>query len=86
MKTFLPIDLKNMTSNLSDDIEHETATEDVKREGTCTIIFLYLASTASIRGYSLMIALKKIRKFDFLLTPFKLLSHLSLKQASLTSH
>ena len=86
MKTFLPIDLKKMTSKLSDDIVHETVTEDVKREGTCTIIFLYLASIASIRGYSLMIALKKIRKFYFLLTPFKLLSHVSLKQTALTSH
>ena len=40
-----------MTSNLSDDIEYETATEDDKREGTCTIIFPYLTPIASIRGY-----------------------------------
>ena len=60
MKTFLLIDPKKMTSKLSDGIEYETATEDVKREGTCTIIFLYLASIASIRDYSLMIALTKL--------------------------
>ena len=60
MKTFLLIDPKKMTLKLSDDIEYETASEDVKPEGTCTIIFLYLASIASIRDYSLIIALKKL--------------------------
>ena len=28
-----------MSPYLSDDIEHEAATEDDKREGTCIIIF-----------------------------------------------
>ena len=40
-----------MTSNLSDDIEYETATEDAKREGTCIIVFLYPITIVSIRGY-----------------------------------
>ena len=33
-----------------------------------------------------MAALKTIRKFGFLSTPVKLLSHLSLKQTAITSH
>ena len=33
-----------------------------------------------------MVALKKIKKFEFLSIPVKLLSHLSLKQTALTSH
>ena len=40
-----------MTSNLSDDIEYERATEDTKREDTCMIIFFYFVSTVSIRDY-----------------------------------
>ena len=40
-----------MTSDLSDDIGYETATEDDKSEGICTIICLYLVSVVSIRGY-----------------------------------
>ena len=48
---FLRLELKNMTSNLSDDIEYERATEDTKREDTCMIIFFYFVSTVSIRDY-----------------------------------
>ena len=40
IENFLRIDLKKMTSNLSDYIDHETEarTEDAKRERTCVII------------------------------------------------
>ena len=67
-----------MTSNLSDDIEYKRAPEDTKREDTCIIILFCFVSTVSI--------LKNIRKFDFLLTPVKLSSHLSLKHTPLNSH
>ena len=66
MKTFLRIDLKKMTSNLSDDIEYKRATEDTKLEDTCMIIVFYFVSTVSIRNYLQMAALKNIRKSDFL--------------------
>ena len=71
---------------MSDDIEYEAATEDAKREGTCRIIFLYLVSFVSIRGYPQMALLKKIKKVEFLSTPVKLLPHCSLKETVLTSH
>ena len=50
-KTFLRIDLKKMTSNLSDDIEYKRATEDTKCEDTCIIGLFYFISTVSIRDY-----------------------------------
>ena len=39
---FLRLELKNMISNLSNDIEDKRATEDTKREDTCVIIFFIL--------------------------------------------
>ena len=47
-----------MTSNLSDDIEHETAVEEAKREGTCITILFYFVSNGSIRVYPQMAALR----------------------------
>ena len=86
MKTLLRIVLNKMTSNSSDNIEYKRATEDTKREDTCIIILFYFVSAVSIRDYSQMAALKNIRKFDFLSTPVKLLSHLSLKKTLLNLH
>ena len=40
-----------MASNLLEDIEHETAIEDAKHKGTCTIILFYFVYTVSIRVY-----------------------------------
>ena len=40
-----------MTSNFLDDIEHERATEDIKLEDTCMVIFFYFVSTVSKRNY-----------------------------------
>ena len=51
LKTFLQIDLKKMTSNLSDDIEYKRTTEDTKCEDTCIIGLFYFISTVSIRDY-----------------------------------
>ena len=75
-----------MASNLSHEIEYKKATEDTKHEDTCIVILFYFVSTVSIRDYSQMAALKNIRKFDFLSTPVKLSSYLSLKETPLNSH
>ena len=40
-----------MTSNLSDDIEHKRATEDIKRHDACIIGLFYFISTVSVRDY-----------------------------------
>ena len=41
-----------MTSNLSDSIEYETATENAKCKGTYIIMLFYVISIVSIRGYT----------------------------------
>ena len=61
--------LKKMAFNLSDDIEHETAIEDAKHKGTCTITLFLFCTYCFNKSLSINDSTKKHQKIGLLFNP-----------------